>query len=166
MDNNELMHYGVKGMKWGVHRASKQLGKGYATGNTVKVEKATSKLEKHRDKAQKKINKLSKSNEKLEKKRDRQIIRNEPRIGKLDQRATRYISKANSIFTSERSRNRLMNKANKYKIEATRLKAISEATKAEIAKNNRLSSMFQKGIDDIDHAIATNGRDYVKKYTS
>ena len=150
LDNNELMHYGVLGMKWGVRRASKQLGKGYATGDTAKVQKATAKLEKHRGKAQKKIDKLSKTNEQLEKKRDRQIIKNEPRI-------------ANSIFTSERKHNELMNKANKYKIEANRLKAISEYTKAEIAKNDRLSSQYSKGIKDIDQAIATKGRGYIKK---
>lgn len=161
------MHYGVLGMKWGVYRASKKLGKGYATGDTAKVQKATAKLEKHRGKAQKKINKLSKSNEKLEKKRDRQIIRNEPRITELNRKATDYRSRVyNSRFMRDKKANKLMNRAQSYEIEAKRLQAISDRTKAEIAKNNRLSSIYSKGINYIDQALATKGIDYVKKYAS
>lgn len=167
MDTNELMHYGVKGMRWGIHRASKQLGKGYATGDTAKVQKATARLEKHRGKAQKKINKLSKTNEQLEKKRDKQIIKNEPKIAELNRKATDYRSRVyNSRFMRDKKANKLMNRAQSYEIEAKRLQAISDRTKAEIAKNARLSSQYSKGIKDIDQAIATKGRDYIKKYAS
>ena len=161
------MHYGVKGMRCGVIRASKQLGKGYATGDTTKVQKATAKLEKHRGKAQKKINKLAKVNAQLIKERDRQITKNEPKIAELNRKATDYRSRVyNSRFMRDKKANKLMDKAQSYEIEAKRLQAISDRTKAEIAKNSKLSSQFSKGIKDIDHAKTTNGRDYIKKYAS
>lgn len=154
-------------MRWGVRRSSKQLGKGYATGDTTKVKKATAKLEKHRGKAQKEINKLTKANAQLIKERDRQITKNEPKIAELNRKATDYRSRVyNSRFMSDKKANKLMDKAQSYEIEAKRLQAISDRTKAEIAKNSKLSSQFSKGIKDIDQVIATKGRDYVKKIVS
>ena len=61
MFSNELLHYGVKGMRWGVRRAKEDLRraheeKGY--GSKSEHNRAVAALSTHRDKATKKIQKL------------------------------------------------------------------------------------------------------------
>ena len=53
--NNQeyLQHYGVRGMRWGIRRASKTLSKSSSTSE--QREKAISSLQKHRAKATKKV---------------------------------------------------------------------------------------------------------------
>ncbi len=59
--DDELYHYGVLGMKWGVHRASKK----YSSATTSKARsKATDSLKSHMSKASKKLNKYSKKTDK------------------------------------------------------------------------------------------------------
>ena len=43
MDNNELMHYGVPGMKWGVRRTPAQLGRKKTSSSRFLLEKKKSK---------------------------------------------------------------------------------------------------------------------------
>jgi hypothetical protein len=62
---DELEHYGVLGMKWGVHRATKK----YSTATTkAERKKASDKLSTHMEKASKKLNKYDrKTTKKLNK---------------------------------------------------------------------------------------------------
>lgn len=98
MDNssNELKHYGVIGMRWGVHRYRKKYG------NTSDEAKAH--LQKHLNKASKKLNKYNKKYDKAEKK------------------AAKYYDKADrkeaSVFASEKSVKRALKKANKAQAKA------------------------------------------------
>lgn len=62
---NDIKHYGVLGMKWGVHRAAKQYNS--ATTKTQKKQ-ASDKLNSHMEKASKKLNKYyTKTNKQLDK---------------------------------------------------------------------------------------------------
>lgn len=71
-NNDELMHYGVIGMKWGVRRASKQLSS--ATTKEAKS-KAKASLDKHYEKASKKLNRHVKKAEKHLAKAQKQSIK-------------------------------------------------------------------------------------------
>lgn len=58
-DNNELYHYGVRGMKWGVRKATKTLSSSKST--VEQREKAISSLQKHKIKASAKVAKLERN---------------------------------------------------------------------------------------------------------
>ena len=81
-EQNELYHFGVMGMKWGVHKARKLAASG-------KTEKHAATLAKIDAKATKKLNKLNARFEKKQAKADRKFDKAE--------------RKANSLFTSKRS---------------------------------------------------------------
>lgn len=68
--SEELYHYGVLGMKWGIRRAKSQLRKAEKTGDTAKRDKALSSLDKHRTKINNKTKKLESKIIKLENKRE------------------------------------------------------------------------------------------------
>lgn len=63
MYSNELLHYGVKGMRWGVRRAKEDLRRAHAEkgyGSKSEHNRAVATLSTHRDKATKKIKTLDK----------------------------------------------------------------------------------------------------------
>ena len=64
-NNNELYHYGVRGMKWGIRKATKTLSSSKST--VEQREKAISSLQKHKRKASAKVAKLEKKHPQLEK---------------------------------------------------------------------------------------------------
>lgn len=105
--NEDLQHYGVLGMKWGVRHANKQYAK-----STTKSErqKATDKLNTHMDKASKKLNKLDTKAEKSRGKAEKKyykytkaagrgvLLRNSSKIRKAKQKFKRSDAKyANKV---------------------------------------------------------------------
>ena len=73
---NELYHYGVKGMRWGVRRASKQLTKATTSDSR---NKAIANLNKHREKASSEVSKLKKQRVKLDDKLRKATTKRNPR---------------------------------------------------------------------------------------
>ena len=158
VSDEELCHYGVLGMKWGVRRATKQLQK---VTTSEQRDKAVASLNKHRAKASKKIDKLSAKRPKLENKYTKAVIKLDPKIAKLERKKARLARRANSIFTSDKKTMKLLEKTRVLNLKIDSLRAKSNTAKVELAKNERMTSLFKQGVSDIDSALASAGRKYV-----
>lgn len=87
MNNDELMHYGVRGMKWGVRRASKAA---LNAKTSKQYNSAIKTLDSHRAKSVKKLKKLERNAPKLEKRARRAIEETDVRAAQLKSDAARY----------------------------------------------------------------------------
>ena len=153
--DDELRHYGVVGMKWGVRRAKKS----YMQATTAEGrQKAIAKLESHRAKATNKVTKLETKHEKLEKKSDKYAQRNDVKAAKLKRKAAKKTRKAYTGLRTPNRRAQLKWKGDMLNAKADALIAKSNEVKAKIAKNETLQKKFNQGINDIDKTLVEYGR--------
>ncbi len=159
-DNDELYHYGVKGMRWGVRRAKKELHEANREGRKGGHNHAVAVLSTHRDKINKKLSKLDKKSEKLETKRYKQATDSATKIAKLERKAAKLRKKAGKAFYTSTSNKRL-HKAAKLDYKISKLKEAAAKTQAKIEKNERLKDAFKKGLDEINDELITKGQDFL-----
>lgn len=156
-ESNELMHYGVRGMRWGVRRNTKRL----SSDNSAKREKAVAKLQKHRDKGSAAIAKLQKKGVKLEKKHEKRIIKDETKAAKINSKAAKLERKAYGRFTSNDKAMERLQKSEFLKSKANALTARANSAKAKVNKNNAMISAFEREVKNIDNAMVGYGRKYI-----
>ena len=153
---DELMHYGVRGMKWGIRKATKELG----SSDARTQQRGVARLESHRTKAVKKVAKLESKQPKLQKKVDKATLKTDIKAAKFEKKAGKETRKAMRAWTDEGRQKHLV-KAQVYDMKVKDLHSRSSVAKAQIAKNERLTAMFNKGINDIDAALIETGRQYI-----
>lgn len=157
---DELYHYGVKGMKWGVRRAMKELYESNSTGRKGGHNHAVAVLSEHRDKINKKLGSLDKKSVKLEAKRYKQATKNANKIANLERKAAKARLKAGKAFYTSTSDKRL-HKAAKFDYKVSKLKKAAAKTQAKIEKNERLKDIYKKGLNEINRELITNGQDFL-----
>lgn len=157
--NDELLHYGVMGMKWGVRRATSKT----QSDDQSKRDRGVDALNKHRAKAVKKVTKLEKKEVKLQKRVDKSVKKYDLKAAKLRRKAVKREKEANSIFTSDSRAKAALDEARLYEFKAKNLTSKSDVAKAKLAKNQQIQDTFKKGIKDIDAALIAAGRDYLSK---
>lgn len=155
--SDELAHYGVVGMKWGVRRNTKLL----RSGDGAKREKAVANLQKHREKGSAQVAKLKKKGVKLEEKHEQHIIKSETKAAKLNEKAARQRRKAYGLFVSKNKTAKRLGKAVVLEAKASALTAKAAQAKAAINKNDAMIKAFEREISNIDTALSNRGRKYI-----
>lgn len=150
INSDELYHYGVLGMKWGVHRASKRLSN--ATTKEQR-DKAIAKLQKHRTKATSEITKLNKKLPKLQKAVDKNVMKNDQHAQRLKIKSAKLKKKSTGFFVSEAKAQKLLSKAMRLDIKSDAMIAKSNEAKAKLDKNKTMQRLFNEGIANIDKTL-------------
>ena len=158
--NDELQHYGVKGMKWGVHRARKKLA---SATTSEEREKAVNSLKKHRAKGSTEINKLREKNDKLQAKSDKRAKKQDIKAANLASKAATKMSKANKWYRSEAKAERLKLEAADLQIKVDKISTKSNEIRAKIKKNETMQKAFREQINLIDETLVKYGKRYLNK---
>lgn len=157
VENDELRHYGVLGMRWGVRRNTKRL----SSSDSAKREKAIASLQKHREKGTAEIAKLNKKAVKLEQEHERRIVKDETKAAKINQKAAKTRAKASGLFVSNKKAAKRLMKAQVLEGKANALTAKANMAKAKINKNAAMRKSFEREINNIDTALVGYGKKYV-----
>ena len=162
MNNEELMHYGVRGMKWGVHKAVNELNSSRRDGGIDRgmYNHAVAVLSSHRTKINKKLSKLESKRTKLDNKVYEQETKSSPKIAKMHNKAMKLRVKADRTVNSEK-RDNLRAKANKLEYKVSKIQSQAAKTRAKIAKNERLQQEFKKGLSTINKETVDKGREFL-----
>lgn len=175
MKENELMHYGVPGMRWGVRRNRQQLvSKSTKYGNKMnKLETKRAVLIKKANNYNTKSIKTQSHNEPYE----RKLAKNSAKKAKWDLKAQKQLNERHTNFDkvgkyqakSAKYNKNIMKaqkklKHNKWAIKENKIRNKAEKAQIKIEKNKKLKSKFDNTIRDLDAGIIDDGNRFIMKY--
>lgn len=158
-NTDELYHYGIPGMRWGIRRAQKVLGSSDASVD--KKKKAVQSLQKHQTKINKQISKLNKKDEQLLSNRDVQIRKSSGKMISYKEKANKLRRKKYGIFTSRSKAERLEFRASKLDMKAENIQNRIDRTKQLLAKNSQMKKLYNSSLDTISDTLKTKGKKYI-----
>ena len=151
--SDELCHYGIRGMRWGIRRYQNPDGTLTEAGR-------------------KRVSKLHDSNSRLTERRDKLTKRMEFQtrkyansISKANQKAAELRVKEYGLFTTKARADKLEYKASKLEARAAQKAMKIDRTKARIAKIDALVSKNNRKISELNSAEISKGKDYAEKMT-
>ena len=156
LSDDELKHYGIPGMKWGIHRARSLLNYNSQDKlkNISKHTKARELLDKHYSKTKNKIfkldNKLNKAqakSDKIEQKYAMKEAKLRAKSNKLERKANGFMAK---MFGDPKSNSKKIGKAYKLTLKADKIQAKRAKAKAKVDKILSKKNQFERGLKDIN----------------
>lgn len=166
---DELYHYGVKGMKWGVRRSPEQLSrridkletkntkltKKYDTAHTKAVDYGhrSAKIQSKNVRYNKRLAKYSAKKAKYDRKLYRASTKRNPDVDRIAKYAAKS-AKTNAKMLKAQSKL----KYNKFEIKAERFRAEAEAAKIKIEKNDRMQRTYNTTIKALDQGTVKQGK--------
>lgn len=170
---DELMHFGVKGMKWGVRRTPEQLGNkiNKLSSKNERLKQDTSRYVDNAKKYMAKSVSANKHNAKYEKR----LTKATAKKAKYDVKLTRALSKRNpnaekvAKYTAKTAKyQHKINKAqrkikyNKWAVKSEEMTLAANKAKDKIAKNEKLMSTYKNTIKALDSGKIEQGRMFMK----
>jgi hypothetical protein len=167
MNNNELYHYGVLGMKWGVHKNGASYTYAKASIKKDKLNKRATKLQNKADKAAyKEATGIKAKYQKKQAKADKAAY-------KAEKKQYSLFATNNSYQKAAAKAEKLQFKANKYKYRAEKQAAKSTAANAKALKAAKKYDKFTKKMNkvftedlmkSVDSTAISNAKAYIKQY--
>lgn len=166
MEQNELMHYGVIGMKWGVHKGNVAQAYDRATEKRKKLENRVVKTKSAYDKATIKANTgASKRYKNLQAKADKFQY-------KADKKKYGFFTNASKAAKLQSKADAMQYKANKYKYRYEKREAKRGVANARYVKAQRKAEKWIRSMDEVfkDYDInnlpsgnVDSGKEFIKR---